>query len=232
MSIEVYRAEFRLGDKKPTTGDLFRILQDAATMHCDIIGYGGDVMEPLGLMWVIARYKVDVKRYPRANEHIAVDTWPVPARHMLFPRHYLVKDDEGNVIIEASAIWTVVERQERKMVNPTPYGVDFGGIITGNELRLPTAPKKLPIMHDGSFVVPEDYLDVNGHMNNTRYYELAEKFFGERIEGMSLKAASTEYAAEALLGDELKLSWGWEENRYYIIGENEGTVFKMNLEYA
>jgi len=232
MSIEIYKRDICLGMERLKTTELFQILQDVATEHCNEIGYGGDVIGPKGLIWVIARYRLEVKRWPDAGECIHVVTWPGKTRHMLFPRHYIIEDAAGNTILEASAIWTLMDQNERKMVRPGPYGVELDGIVTGREVSLPSAPKKLPIIATESFIVPERFLDVNRHMNNIKYYELAENCFGETINGLHLKAASTEYASEALLGDEVKLSWGREGNSFYITGENHRTVFKMNLEYA
>ena len=60
---------------------------------------------------------------------------------------------------------------------------------------------------------------------------MAEESIGDEIEGKTLCSASTEFANEALLGDELKISIGRQENKYYITGETDAQIFKMNLEY-
>ena len=85
---------------------------------------------------------------------------------------------DGEKLGEACALWTLVDAQSRRMIRPEDYGVDLKGLKTGEEGALPRAPEKLEQQESRIFTVPEEYLDLNGHMNNTRYYELAEASIG------------------------------------------------------
>ena len=129
----------------------------------------------------------------------------------------------------SSAIWSVVDRVSRKMVIPTERGVDFPSLVTGLEGRRPAAPVHLPVTESAEFRVGPEVLDDNGHMNNTRYYDLAEGLLGTL--GRPLDGAVTEYVAEAREGDLLRLSWGGEDGRFYVCGENKGPAFRMELRY-
>jgi hypothetical protein len=67
-------------------------------------------------------------------------------------------------------------------------------------------------------------------MNNTRYYDLAEKLLGTR--GKPLREALVEYSAEAREGDTLLLEWSGEDGLFVIGGSNNGSpAFRMNLRY-
>ena len=72
-------------------------------------------------------------------------------------------------------------------------------------------------------------LDGNGHMNNTCYYDLAERCIGR--EGGHPRRVVTEHQSEIRLGQRMLVRWGREGERYYIEGGNETPVFLMNLEY-
>ena len=220
-----------MGSKKPDTQELFLMLQQVSGEHCDILGYGMDVIGPQNLIWVVVRQKLEILRYPAENEELHIETWPGPTRHGLFPRHYEIYDTSGELIATACALWTLVDVESRKMIKPEDYGVDLKGLVTGREKGNPRAPEKLAVNRESTFVVPTEYLDGNGHMNNTFYYRMAEESIGEEIKGKTLSFAATEYANEALLGDELKISIGNEEDKYYVTGETESVIFKMQLEY-
>lgn len=228
--MKTYKKEYKLGEKL-STAELFWMLQEVSTEHCNILGFGMDLMGPKGLIWVVARHKLEVQRYPQPNEEVRIETWPAPARHGLFPRHYEMYGADGELLLTASALWTLVDYNTRRMIKPENYGIDVPGITTGREKGNPKAPTKLPQDRVEDFVVPQEYLDNNGHMNNTRYYELAEQCTGTEIQGKTLKSIATEYANEALLGDKIKVSIGQQNNSFYVSGETDSPIFKMYLEY-
>lgn len=228
--MEIFKKESQLGEKL-STAELFWMLQEVSTEHCQILGFGMDLMGPKGLIWVVARHKLEVKRYPMPNEAVRIETWPAPARHGLFPRHYEMYGADGELLLTASALWTLVDINTRRMIKPESYGVEVPGFLTGREQAKPKAPKKLMQDRAVKFVVPKEYLDNNGHMNNTKYYELAEESIGDAINGKTLGGIATEYAAEALLGDKLKISIGQSGDSYYVTGETDRAIFEMFLEY-
>ena len=229
--METYKKHFRMTDRKPSTQELFYMLQQVSGEHCDILGYGMDKMGPQNLIWVVVRQKLELSSYPQAGEELIIETWPGPTRHGLFPRHYEIYASNGELIGTACALWTLVDVESRKMIKPEDYGVELQGITTGREKGNPRSPEKLSIEKESSFVVPKEYLDGNGHMNNTCYYKLAEEQIGDAIKGKTVYFAATEYANEALLGDELKVSIGSHNDSYYVAGETNSPIFKMHLKY-
>lgn len=227
----VYKEETELKERLKTSG-LFRLMQNAAGDQCELTGPTEKDIRSKNLMWVIVRQYVELSRYPQPGETLELSTWPGTPRHMFFPRFYIFRID-GEIIGRGSALWTLVDRTSRKMISPASREIELEGLVTGEECRLPSAPVKLPRSRNGDFTVTAEVLDTNNHMNNTRYYDVAESAFGEAVEGKELSCAVTEYVAEAREGDRLHLSWGAEEDRYYITGTagEEKTVFRMSLEY-
>ncbi len=228
--MEIFRESFLVPPQGLCTGDLFRLMQKVSGDHCRQIGYGEPVMEAKGLMWVIIRHGVRVLRWPAPGEELLARTWPGPTRHGMCPRYYRLESPAGELLVTGCAIWSVVDRATRKMVIPGERGVEIEPLVTGLESSRPGAPVRLPTDSSDVYMVPREVLDENGHMNNTRYYDLAEACLGTR--GRPLRAALVEYIAEAREGDALRLSWGSEGPRSYLCGEVSGPAFRMNLEYA
>ena len=228
--MEIYTEHFSVSPEGLCTGDLFRLMQKISGDHSTLLGYDERRMEELGVMWVIIRHGVQVQRWPEAGEEILAKTWPGPTRHGMCPRFYRLESGEGEVLITGCAIWSVVDRESRKMVIPTARGVDFPSQVTGLETRRPGAPLKLSTTEHSVYTVSHAVLDENRHMNNTRYYDLAEELLGTR--GRPLELALVEYVNEALEGDMLQLSWGEQEGLICFEGENHGeAAFRMNLKY-
>ena len=111
------------------------------------------------------------------------------------------------------------------------YGVEIQGESTGEEIAIPGAPAKLECTEEQRFQVPYSYVDLNGHMNNTRYFDLAEDCTGAAAQGRALRFVSTEYVSEARFQDSFQVRWGWEGGSCYVCGEGEKPVFRMRLEY-
>ena len=123
--MEIFEESARISPEGLCTGDLFRLLQKVSGDHCRQIGFGEAVMEAKGLMWVIIRQGVEVLRWPAPGEELRLRTWPGPTRHGMCPRYYRVESGEGELLIQSCAIWSVVDRQSRKMVNGTARGVEI-----------------------------------------------------------------------------------------------------------
>ena len=230
--MDILERKYCIPESGLSSRELFLLLQEVSTNHCDELGYGMEVVGPRGLIWVVVRQRLELTDYPKPGEEICLRTWPGLTRHGMFPRYYIIESGEGRKLGEACALWTLVDAKSRRMIRPEDYGVDLKGRKTGLEGALPRAPEKLEQQGSRVFVVPESYLDANGHMNNTRYYQLAEESIGpEALAGRTLCRAVTEFSAEALSGDALTIRCGRDGSRFYVTGDTEQAIFKMHLEY-
>ena len=231
--MEVYQKAFTVDPDGLDTRALFRLLQDVAGEQCVPLHLAGPDLEKMGLMWVIIKYRVQAARWPRPGERLTARTWPGRARHGLMPRFYTIRDAAGETVLAASSIWAVVDRRTRAMVSGEELGVTLPALETGEEIRLPGAVRRLETAQSAVFTVPADYLDENGHMNNTFYYTVAEACIGRDARRDGLREAATEHLSEALCGEALTLRWGELDGLWYILGEHaEKPVFRMNLRYG
>ena len=228
--MEIFEERYVVPGEGLCTGDLFRLMQKLSGDHCRRIGYGESWMQARGIMWVIIRHGVRVLCWPSPGEELLGRTWPGPTRHGMCPRYYRIESLSGELLMEGCAVWSVVDRESRKMVIPADYQLEIEPLVTGLECRRPGAPLRLESTEQAAYTVTEDVLDENGHMNNTRYYDLAEQLLGTR--GKPLREALVEYSAEAREGDRLLLDWSGEDGLFVISGSNNGTpAFRMNLRY-
>ena len=118
------------------------------------------------------------------------------------------------------------------MVFPDRYGVHVEGCVTGHEIELPSPPRKAQGGEASRFTVPFSYLDLNGHMNNNRYFDLAEDLIPAAAEGRALREIQVEYSSEARLGDSLSVTVEQDGGRFFVSGETEKRIFRMCMSYA
>ncbi len=230
--MEIYQKAFTVGSEGLSTQALFKLLQDIAGEQCIPYHLTGPDLEQKGLMWVIIRYRLQAARWPQPGERLTAHTWPGKARHGMMPRFYVIKDEAGETRLAASSVWAVVDRHTRAMVSNEDFGVTLEALETGEEIRLPGAVRRIETGKEDAFTVPAEFLDENGHMNNTFYYTVAERCIGRDARRDSLREVMTEHQSEALCGEVLTLRWGEQDRLWFIQGEHGSkAVFRMNLRY-
>ena len=217
--------------RKLRMSSLFEIMQETATEHSEILGSGIDVIRGKNLMWVLALQLVEIKRMPKYREQITIETWPGKTVHSLYPRYHSITDQNGCDLIRSSAIWTLVDIHERKLVPSAQSGFDYEGEKTGREISLPRPPRAFFTDATSSFTVPFSYIDMNGHMNNTRYFDLAENVFPPAAAGTEPSRILVEYSSELLLGETYDLSWGEKDSHFYLKGGGEKPSFRIVIDY-
>ncbi len=146
-------------------------MQEAAGAHSLLLGCGREELLKKNIVWVLSRSELHMNRYPRIGEKITLHTFPVPNRIYFFPRYFVFTDERGEMVGKAGTLWLLLDTVTRKMLPPG----DIARLIPEN--RDLTVPMKLPAtvgnLQGDEFV--SDYmpvytdLDVNGHVNNTRY---------------------------------------------------------------
>ena len=156
------------------TSELFKLLQEASIRHTEQLGMGRDKTLDKGILWVLLMQRAEITRMPEYDERIVLRSWPGKTMHLLFPRFYSLETEAGEGLVKASALWGLVDAKTRKAVFPERYGVEIAGMENGEEIELPGPIRKLDCDREKRFEVPYSYVDLNGHMNNTRYFDLAE----------------------------------------------------------
>ena len=235
--MSVYSEEILLRSKdvdmyrRLRTSELFRMLQEASIRHTEQLGMGRDKTLDRGILWVLLMQRAEIVRMPEYDERIVLKSWPGKTMHLLFPRYYSLETAEGEPLLKASALWSLVDGKTRKVVFPEKYGVVIEGDVTGEEIAMPGSVVKKDTTCERDFTVPYSFVDLNGQMNNTRYFDLCEDCVGAAAAGRKLKGIGVEYQNEARLGETLALRWGAEGESFFLAGETERSVFRMRLDY-
>ena len=150
---------------------ILETMQDAAGAHSKLLGCGREDLVKKNIVWVLSRLEIHMDRYPSVGEQITVHTFPTPTRICFFPRYYIFTDARGEMIGKAGSLWLLLDLGTRRMLPPG----EVGKLIPDNKdlsvpMNLPATVGKL----QGEEFVSEyrpvyTDLDVNGHVNNTRY---------------------------------------------------------------
>ena len=102
-------------------GFFFDCFQDAASLQSAGLGFSIRELIPKGLTWVVARYRLDVLRYPRWQERIRVTTWRSPQKGRTAPREFEVTDGDGQILALAQGIFILLDHCNHRPVSPAEH---------------------------------------------------------------------------------------------------------------
>lgn len=219
------------GDRLLRTSALFAILQNGIIHQMEPGAAVFRAAHLRGLLLVLIQQYIRIHRLPAFQETVRLRSRPGRKMHMLFPLFCEITGEDGSVLVESNAVWALIGGPDRSLVPPEDYGLEFPYQKSREPVCCMDQIKPLPLEHQFQFVVPRSYIDLNGHMNNTRYFDMVEDHTPPTPG--PLREVRVEFVTEALLGEELSVHWGARENTRYFCGiGSRGTCFQMRLEYA
>ena len=236
--MSVYEKGYRLLSSDVDAGQrlrlsrLFTFLQEASIAHTTELGMGREKTLDRGLLWIVTLQQVQVARLPVYDEDVKLLSWPGETMHLYFPRYYRMEDRAGRTLLTGSALWALMDRESRKMVFPEDHGVRIHGETGERPLPLPAAPKPAKDGEKEAFTVPYSYVDLNGHMNNTRYLDLSEDRMPADLRARPIREVRAEYSGEAKLGETVDLTYGRQGDAFLLSGDRARKLFRLNLIYG
>ena len=129
------------------------------------------ILEDYNLVWIITEYDIEVVRLPHFAEEITIETEALSYNRLFCYRRFTIYDEAGQELIHMMATFVLMDRDSRKVhaVEPeivAPYQSDF-------DKKLIRGPKYESLNEP----ISKDYhvrfydLDMNGHVNNSKYLD-------------------------------------------------------------
>ena len=160
------------------------------------------------LYWVITRQQVQISRLPTSGENITLETWPMPTTRVAYPRSTIAYDEHGNELFRSISLWVLMDPQSRAMVLPGKSGVIVDGLLRGSELAVPGSLPPGNLQNTTTRTVRYTELDVNGHMNNTRYLDWMDDLLDASFhQNHTPREFTVCYLSEARENESIELHW-------------------------
>ena len=214
------------------TSELFKLLEEASIAHTEALGCTRHRTLDRGLLWVITRQSVEIDALPDYDDEITVRSWPGPMMHVFFPRHYeIVRNGKG--IIRGEALWVLIDERTRQIAMPEEYGIEIPGVPDAPEVLLP--PIRIPSDAPAFTQALEtrfSQVDINGHMNNTRYFDVIDDAMGVAFhDTASPRSIQANYLSELRAGDSYTLCGYRDGDTWYYEGTADKPAFRAAVTY-
>ena len=206
-------------------GAMFEAMQETAGAHRERLGLGRPVMDGLGVAWVLSRARVELRRRPRLGETVSVETFPLPPKHLFYPRANVFRDAAGQEIGYANSLWVLIDLATRRIVNhpAVQERLPDNGDLTA-PIALPATVRPLDGEVRRAALEPQfvDF-DLNGHVNNTRYLDWCCNALGPDIlREREILRLDVNYDAEVLPGMRLETELTRRDDRFAFCGSVDG----------
>jgi len=209
---------------------LFRFLQEISIAHTEALGAGRDKTLDKGALWVISRMAVKQERPIEYDEHVVLESWPGETMHFIFPRYYRIRsEDTGETLLQGSGLWSLIWKEDRSIVIPSDLGVEIPGDDRPDQFPMPGALDPPDLTEEFPRVVRFTDIDLNGHVNNTRYMDWLDDLYGATFHEQHFwKEFQVNYTKEIRADDPVVLQRGQEGDTVYVAGMASGEpAFQM-----
>ena len=159
------------------------------------------ILENYNLVWIITDYNMKIDRLPVFDEKITIETYAMSHNRLFCYRAFNIKDEAGNTIIEMVATFVLMDRDTRK-VHPVMSEITdaFDSELSKTMLRGPRF-KELEGGVEQEYRVRFYDLDMNGHVNNSKYLDWVFEVMGADFLTQHVpKKVHLKYVKEVLAG--------------------------------
>ena len=216
-------------NNKVTNKAILSYLEDVGGKHSNIAGYGILDIPNTHLTWLLLEWKMKVIRRPNYNEKIKVTTWSKDTIKCYAYRDFKIYDEQGNAIIFATSKWVLVDTQKCRIVMIEPDLLEkykpeldksaFEENDKKNDFQKIKEPESY--QHETECVVRKSDIDVNNHMHNLNYMDLAnEALPNEVYKQGQLNNVRITYKREIKLDEVVKCKYSFVNGKHLVIVKN------------
>lgn len=204
---------------------ILEIFENIGTHHSDIAGYGPNDIRKVGITWVLLDWKVKVIKRPQYGQKLDVRTWGRTMKRTYTYRDFEIYDEENNLCVIATSKWAIIDIQRGRVARITEdihekYQIEDKNVFNEEELNKIRPTEKYS--SEISYKVSRRDIDINGHMHNLYYLDLAYEALPEEIyEQRPFDNFRIQYKKEVKLGDCVKCKYSFENNEHVVTICNE-----------
>lgn len=222
MAVYEYKTEIRYNDinEKNEMSDkgLINILSEAAGAHSEQVGYGLNTIEETNCAWMLLSWKLKIYERPCWNTELTVKTWAREFSRVSSWRDFEVFDKNGTKIAIATTEWVLIDAQKMSLKRLTEEMENEYGIYPKNVFEEEFTGKikeaeNMNVVYE--YTASRRDIDVNHHVNNVIYLELAYDAFPKDI-SPDFSNLEIYYKKQIKIGEKVKVLYGKEENAHTV----------------
>ena len=201
-----------------SNSSLLKIFENMACIHGAI---AGESIKTSTVRWFLTAYHVRVHKRPEIEERINVRTWSREMRGASACREFEVYNEQGELCITAISNWARTNAVTQKIERATPECVArYESERDRKNFEKPWIDKIAEpefYISVREFTVERNFIDVNNHMNNVFYLDLADLALPDEVYAKEeSKEFEIMYRQAIKYGETVKCFYGETEDAHIV----------------
>lgn len=199
---------------------ILEIFENIGTHHSDLAGYGPNDIQKTGVSWILLDWKVQVLKRPKYGQNLKVNTWGRTKKRAYTYRDFEIYDEQNNLCVIATSKWALININTGKVVRLTDeilekYQLEEKRVFEEDELGKIDIQKNY--QSEISYKIARRDIDINGHMHNLYYLDLAYEALPEKVyEKRPFENIRIQYKKEVKLGETVKCKYTFQNEKHII----------------
>lgn len=199
---------------------ILEIFENIGTYHSDMAGYGPNDIEKTGVSWVLLDWKLQVLKRPKYGQVLNVNTWGRAMKRSYTYRDFEMYDEQNNLCVIGTSKWVLVDINNGRITRISDevfekYQLEEKSVFNIEELDKLKEPETHSL--EMKYKVCRRDIDLNGHMHNLYYLDLAYEALPEEVyQQRPFNNVRIQYKNEVKIGDIIKCKYTFEDNKHII----------------
>lgn len=208
---------------------MFELCEDLEMEDLIKINYPYKEALKKNLIWIVSKSSFNIIKLPHYGDEVKLSTHAKTHSKLIFPRSYIFRNNKDELLIEGESRWALLEMNTRKILIPEKLNISFGA--NTNEDK--DFDYNFDVLDTPNFVernINYSDLDINNHVNNTKYASWIDDIIKDNKNYKKVKVA---FHKEIKKDDIVKICYSdLNKNIIYFVGlVNDIKCFEFYLEY-
>lgn len=197
--------------------------EEVASASADELGFGYSFIKPRGYAFMVSNMCCEFFKPIPLGLLASIKTWPLQPAHATFRREYQIADNAGNLYVNASSRWCLVDIHSgkllpSKLIDNQDYSTyNTAKVIEDVQWKIPTFKQEEGDLKFVLTIANSEY-DHNMHVNNTKYADYCFNCFSiAELAERKLKKFSISYLRQCKEGDTLYFYRKQQEDGSYLV---------------
>ncbi|MBP3707302.1 MAG: hypothetical protein J6J36_01670 [Clostridia bacterium] len=207
-------------NSKMKNSAILNVFQEIAGFHSIEIG---KKFESLDSTWILTGYKVNIIKRPVYGDIINVSTWGTEIKSITAVREFEIRNTSGELLVTAISNWAHMSNNKLAKVSEETikaYGLEPEH-TNYNELKLKKIMEPETYSIENEYVVDWNWIDVNRHMNNIYYMDLADMIMPEQYKLEACNCFEVSYKKEVKYKEKIKCQYTELEDSRVVMIKSE-----------
>jgi len=225
----IFRKKFEIGmqdinkNKEVKNKFILNCLENVALKHSDSVGLGLKNILETGLTWMLLDWKVKLLKRPHYGDILEISTWTRYINKCYAYRDYEIYVNNEKYVI-ATSKWLLFDINRKKPIRVqedliSKYEPEENKSVF-DILEIEKMKKVDSYDNNYAYNVKKSDIDINGHMHNLNYLDIAYECFSENDYNNELNNIRISYKKEIKLEDKVDCRYTKMNDKWMFVIEN------------